>query len=165
MISKGLAPATKPARIFSNKSPNGNVCTSTVPPVLSPHSFQWFSIGLAICGPVCVATTRLTPLHWAVPIPFGKRSVVSAWKVVTSPAAGASVAAVVGASVAAVVGASVAAVVGASVCAGACVCAGAGVAVGAGAPHPARSENTMSIAIMLVNLLFIFSLLRKLGDL
>src|SRR3989304_762740 len=149
MMSKGLAPETYPARIFSNRSPNGKVCTSTVPPVLAPHSFQWFSIGLAICGPVWVATTRLTPSHLTSPIPFGNRLVGSAWNSFTSPAAGGSVAS------------------GGSVSAGGG--GGASVGAGVGAPHPTIKVITISTAkvleILFANLLFMLSLPRNLSDL
>src|SRR5579884_729849 len=77
MMSNGLAPETKPARIFSKRSPKGNVCTSTVPPVLSPHFFHMFWKGPAICGPVWVATTSLTFFELTVPIASGQRLLMS----------------------------------------------------------------------------------------
>src|SRR5579875_3308293 len=147
MMSKGLAPETKPARIFSKRSPKGKVCNSTVPPVFSAHFCHIIWTGLATWGPVWVATTSLTPLALTWPMPFGKRLLISAVLVrasggtaaaaaVVGVAAGAAVgeAATVGvaATVAAAVGLAAGAVVGAAVgVAGALVGVGAaGAAVG-----------------------------------
>src|SRR5437870_13697819 len=74
MTSNGLAPEMKPVRIFSNRSPNANVCTSTFAPVLAAHCGAYCWTGPDIWGPVWVATTRFTPWQLTVPIPLGNRS-------------------------------------------------------------------------------------------